>query len=101
MQQILGEIIKQASNPFIWLGILAIGALVVKKKLNAYLKLLNLLIEAIEVIDTEIKDVVDDATRAKLTKIKEWIANRVGKQEALLNEALGNRGYLEKGVYKP
>ncbi len=97
----MDKIISSLSNPFIWLGVLAVGSLIVRRKLNAYLKLISLLIEAIEVVDKEIKDILPDEEIAKLTKIKEWIAQRVGKQEALLDKQLGNKGYLNAGVYKP
>jgi hypothetical protein len=86
-------------NPFLWGIIIFILGFILRQKLNTYLKLLNLLIQAIEIIDTDIKDVVDDKTREKLLKIKSWINQRLGKDEKnVLDKALGNKGYLKKGV---
>jgi len=85
------------SNPFLWGIILFALGFLLKRRLNAYLKLLNLLIEAVEIIDTDIKDIVNDETRTKLIKIKAWISTRVGKAEKkILDNALGNKGFLNK-----
>jgi len=93
----MDKIFDVLGNPFLWGIILFILGFLMKQKLNTYLKLLNLLIEAIEIIDTDIKDIVKDDTRAKLIKIKAWISMRIGKSEKkVLDSALGNKGYLNK-----
>lgn len=93
----MDKLFSALGNPFLWGVVLFILGFLLKKKLNTYLKLLNLLIEAIEIIDTDIKDVVDDATRQKLVKIKIWIDARVKKDEKkVLDNALQNRGFLKK-----
>jgi len=99
----MDKIFDILGNPFLWGIILfVLSFLIGRKKINPYLKLLNLLIEAIEVIDTDIKDVVDNETRAKLLKIKFWINERVGKDEKkILDNALKNKGLFQKGEYKP
>ncbi len=95
------QIINTVSNPFVWMGILAVGALVVRRKLNSYLKLISLLIDAIEIVDKEIKDILPNEEMAKLTKIKGWIAQRVGKDAPVLNKQLMNKGYLKAGNTGP
>jgi hypothetical protein len=93
----MDKIFSVLGNPFLWGIIIFLLGFLLRKKLNAYLKLLNLLIEAIEIIDMDIKDIVNDETRAKLIKIKAWISMRVGKREKkILDNALGNKGYLNK-----
>jgi hypothetical protein len=98
----MDKIFDVLGNPFLWGVIIFVLGFLLKKKLNTYLKLLNLLIEAIEIIDTEIKDIVDDKTRESLLRIKEWIDRRVGKKERkVLDNALKNKGIFQKGEYKP
>jgi hypothetical protein len=98
----MDKIFDVLGNPFLWGIILFILGFLMKQKLNTYLKLLNLLIEAIEIIDNEIKDIVDDKTRESLLRIKEWIDRKVGKKERkVLDNALKNKGLLNKGEYKP
>lgn len=93
----MDKLFSVLGNPFLWGIILFVLGLALRQKLNTYLKLLNLLIEAIEIIDTDIKDVVSDETRANLIKIKSWISMRVGKDEKkVLDKALDNKGFLNK-----
>lgn len=79
MDKVLGIL----SNPLLWGIILFVVGFFVKQKLNSYLKLVSLLIDAIEVIDTDIKDIVPDVYREKLTKVKKYIADRVGVKETV------------------
>lgn len=93
----MDKIFSVLGNPFLWGIIIFIVGLILKGKLNTYLKLLNLLIEAVEIIDSDIKDIVDDKTRQKLLKIKGWISMRIGKSEKkVLDKALQNKGYLNQ-----
>lgn len=90
-------IIKFLSNPIIWGIVIFIAGVVVKKKLNAYLKIISLLIDAVEVIDKEIKDIVPAHLEAKLLKIKKWINARLVKGQAkIVDSILLGKGFLKK-----
>ena len=92
------DILSILSNPFVWGFILFVLGFIIKAKLNSYLKLVNLLIDAIEIVDSEIKDILPPTTMEKLTKIKVMISNKVSGGEAkILDDALANKGYLMKG----
>jgi len=91
MDKILGIL----SNPLLWGVVLFIVGFFVKQKLNSYLKLVSLLVDAIEIIDTDIKDIVPDNIREKLTKIKKYIADRVGCKESVkLDTVLAQKNLL-------
>ena len=90
-------IIKLLSNPIIWFAFMGLLWLIFKKKRETYLKLLYLLIEAVEVIDREIKDIVPATLEVKLIKIKSWINARLDKkQKGELDAILKDKGLLEK-----
>lgn len=91
------KIIELVSNPWIWGVLLFVAGIFLKKQRDSYLKLVGLLISAIELIDDEIKDILSDDMRQKLTRIKAWIAKRVSKQEAkVLDNILADKGLLGK-----
>lgn len=91
------KVINILSNPFIWGIVIFIAGFAVKKKLSTYLRLLRLLIDAVEIIDRDIKDIVSDEVQAKLIKIKQWIDSRLSKQEKKIIDAeLKTKGYLGK-----
>lgn len=93
----MNRIIEVLSNPFIWGPAIFIAGIFLKKKRDVYLKLLFLLVEAIEIIDDEVRDIVPDALRGKLTKIKERIARKTSKSEGkVLDGVLKKKGYLSK-----
>lgn len=100
----MDKVLEILTNPIVmaFAGFL-VGFFLKEKKSKAILKLVNILIESIEIIDTEIKDIVSDDCRAKLTKIKAWISCKVGilnEERAILDKMLDNKGYLAKGVQK-
>ncbi|MDD5614459.1 MAG: hypothetical protein PHQ54_05260 [Candidatus Omnitrophica bacterium] len=93
----MDKIIDLLSNPLTWGALMLVAGFMFKAKRTAYLKLLYLLIQAIEVIDQDIKDIVKGDKEAKLCKIKTWIAKRVGKAEGeVLDDILQNKGLLTK-----
>jgi len=93
----MDKVIGILSNPFIWGGFVFVIGIFLKKKRDAYLKLLYLLILAIEVIDQDIKDIVSGTKEAQLCKIKKWIANRIQKKEGkILDSILADKGLLKK-----
>lgn len=98
------QVLSILTNPFVMgLGGFLAGFFLKQTKAKAFLKLIGLLITAIEIIDKDIKDVVSDEQQAKLTKIKAWIAGQVGvasEERAILDKMLDNKGYLAKGIQK-
>jgi len=91
------KIINILSNLFLWGIIILVLGWILKQKLNTYLRLIDLLIQAIEIIDDEIKDVIPDDIRQKLIKIKIWINDRLDKKDKeVLDTRLMNKGYLYK-----
>ena len=92
----MDSIIGVLSNPIVWAVVVFVAGIFLKKKRTTYLKLAFLLIEAIEVIDEDIADIVSDKKEAKLCKIKKWIKNRVRKDEGkVLNDILASKGLLK------
>ena len=93
------SLIKLLSNPIIWGVVLFIAGVILKKKLNSYLKIISLLIDAIEVVDKEIKDVIPSELEKKLIKIKQWILIRIEKAEGkIVDNILLDKGYFKKGL---
>ena len=91
------KIIQYLSNPIIWFAFMGLLWFIFKKKRESYLKLLYLLIEAIEVIDKEIKDIIPLPLEQKLIKIKFWINARLDKkQKEQLDTILLAKGLLNK-----
>lgn len=91
------KLINYLSNPVIWFILMSLLWFILKKKRETYLKLLYLLIEAIEVIDKEIKDIVPPNLEAKLIKIKSWINARLDKKEKeQLDAILKDKGFLQR-----
>lgn len=93
----MDNIINVLSNPFVWFAFIFILGVIVRKKRKSYLKLLGLLVDAIEVVDNEIKDIIPPAMEAKLIKIKSWINARLDKKEKKeIDTILKNKGYLKR-----
>lgn len=93
----MDKIIGILSNPLLWGIILFVAGVILKKKRAAYLKLLYLLILAVEVIDQDLKDIVSGKKEAQLCKIKKWVANRIGVKEGkVLDSLLKDKGLLKK-----
>lgn len=91
-------LLNTMSNPVIWGVVLTICGVILKAKLTTYLRLISILIDAIEIIDDDIKDIVSNEQRQRLVKIKAYIASRVGKDRGVLDKMLDNQGYLAKGT---
>jgi len=92
------NLIKWLSNPIVWMvATFLLGVLVGRKNQTAYLAIISKLIDIIEIIDKDIKDIVPKELEPKLTKIKLWIANRLQKKESkIVDNILQNKGYLNK-----
>jgi len=92
------NLIKWLSNPIVWMvATFLLGVLVGRKNQTAYLAIISKLIDIIEIIDKDIKDIVPKELEPKLTKIKLWIANRLQKKEGkIVDNILQNKGYLNK-----
>lgn len=91
------KIINYLSNPLVWFAFMGLLWFIFKKKRESYLKLLYLLIEAVEIIDKEIKDVIPANMENKLIKIKSWINARLDRKEKeQLDAILKDKGFLNK-----
>jgi len=92
------NLIKWLSNPIVLMvATFLLGVLVGRKNQTAYLAIISKLIDIIEIIDKDIKDIVPKELEPKLTKIKLWIANRLQKKEGkIVDNILQNKGYLNK-----
>ena len=92
------NLIKWLSNPIVLMvATFLLGVLVGRKNQTAYLAIISKLIDIIEIIDKDIKDIVPKELEPKLTKIKLWIANRLQKKESkIVDNILQNKGYLNK-----
>ena len=94
-------IIGLASNKILWLIAIFFLGVKFKQKRTAYLKLLYLLIEGIEVIDQDIKDIISGKKEAQICKIKQWIKVRIENGEGkILDGFLSHKGLLKKNEKK-
>lgn len=91
-------VIDWLSNPIVrYVMLFGLGIWLGGKNRTAVLKLAYLLIEAVEVVDSDIQDVISDKKSAKMLKIKHWIARRVkGKEKKLLDRMLNDKGLAKK-----
>jgi hypothetical protein len=97
----MDKFIAVVSNPIVWWAITLVAGLIVKVKLTSYLKLLSLLIDAIEIFDDEIQDICSDNARQTLVGIKQRIAVKVkGAEKKTLNNILDNKGYRHDKVLR-
>jgi len=95
------EMFNFLTSPFVLLIISIVGTFIARKKFKSYLKLVGLLVEAIEIIDKEIKDILGPEHEKKLTSIKKWIDRKVGKEEKKrLDKILVKKNFKTKEMIK-
>lgn len=68
------------------IAVVFVSGLIFKKKRDAWLKVICLLIEAVEIIDKEIKDFLPDDMANKLIKIKKYIKKKIGKECVIIDK---------------